>query len=492
MLQVLTENLLSKGCYYLFGLQLPLYINFFVLGLLFYWPVRKLSRFKGFKYLIILAPAVFIFIKLLRNEHFFFSDDFAHLKLISEYNYKEILNLAFRREGLWVNHHIVLGFWLFKLIFQLWGVNIFPYNLIVFVLNSANILLFYVFLNKIKRSKSSILISVIFATFYISWISNIHELLGALFLLSALISSFNYFKDKRKTSLVLAVLFYLLAIATKEITFLFGVAFLLMAAYYHFSVNKLNLKEFLKVYLPVFGVFLAYLLFVAWTFTSYFAIEGGVGYQMKLSADVFVSNLAWYFSDLMPAFNNRVLYVGALLLVFLLWDLLRKKVEVLPFVASYFLFLGPPLFFTARNASYYNYIPSIFLLAAIYLLVEKLFRFIKLRFSSNVLASVFLQIYLVVILLVGIFRVNEAFQDACFLIQNPWDNVKKDKIMHIAQEVGNSDPKVGEKINFSKEKVDELEVFWSSEILHLFLKDEMARKYRYIYKDGGILVTNEK
>src|SRR3989304_9640168 len=151
------NTLIDKFCYYSFGVKVPFYLQYAIPLIIFYDFFTRLIKNNYFRYLLIFIPPIVIFIRLLRNDPFFLSDDFAHLRLVSGNSYLEIAKDAFTKNGIWVGHRIIGAFWLFKLIFQIFGAKAEAFLAANFILHSTNVLLFYLIVQKLKKTSFAVL-----------------------------------------------------------------------------------------------------------------------------------------------------------------------------------------------------------------------------------------------------------------------------------------------------------------------------------------------
>ncbi len=476
----------TKICYYAFGLSSPLYLHYSIPLVLYYDKLKKLLEYKIFGYLLLIMPVVVMFIRIVRNDTFFLSDDFAHLAYVSTNSYLDIVNVALG-PGIWVGHHIILGFWLFKLIFDLFGTDVMAFNFVMFSLNLINTLLLYKLLNKILKSNASLLIGIIFGTFYISWISNIHEVLAGTFLLLSIIFTYDYLKKPTSKYLRLTILFYILAILTKEITFLYALIVPILMLHHQHSFKIKTKPENLKLIAIILIIFILYSVFYAKGFLYYFGIKETQSYQMEISAGIISRNIWWYLTDFAKNLNYSPVISLAFLTAFVLHDFYKKKLEVLPFVLAYFILLSPALLLVTRNAHYYNYLPSIFLLIAIYVLINNIFT--KLVLVSKGHVRKVLMVYTILIVLIGIFGIDKFLLDNCFLIQNPWGSERKlatkQLVSDLEMKLEEGGLKQGEIIKLNN--TEHLEDLLDSGVIHLLLNSKY-RNLRFIYlKDSSEL-----
>jgi len=484
------NSFISKFCYYAFGLSFPLNLLYLVPPLIFYRQLVKLFKNNYFRIFFILIPPTIIFIKLLRNDPFFLSDDFAHLNLVSNYSFLEIAKNALTR-GIWVGHRIFAAFWVFKGIFHIFGTRVEAYLFLNYLLHALNLIIFYKIIEKIKKGTFiSVFITFILGTFYLTWISNIHELMGGTFVLLTLYFWFKFLLEGKKYNWVSTV-FYLLAIFSKEITFLAVPALFLFSVFFHFNFKKLNLRKVTKGFSPLLVIFLFYSIFYASTFLGYSRLPSDAGYKMAFSLGLFLKNLLIYTSMLVPVLKSIWGRGIILLLVFLGFDLVKRKPLTTPFILSYFLFLIPPSLFANRISNYYTYIPSFFLFFALALIF---WEFSKLKVFSNKLVVV-LSIFIVAL---GIFGAGKLFMDNCFLIQFPWKKEYKGAFLSLAKRIDQMtlDGKLiaGSEIRLSEREItSDMEELYDTGTLHLFMKEKQAQNFRFIYnKERNSLIVDAK
>jgi len=474
------NNLIAKFCYYSFGVKFPFLLLYALPLLIFYDLFSRLIKNKYFKIFLVLIPPTVIFVRLLRNDPFFLSDDFAHLKLASEYSYLQIAHIALT-EGIWVGHRIFLAFWLFKAIFDLFQTNVQAYLLVNFILHIINLIVFYKILEKLKKGTFvSILVSFILGTFYLTWISNIHELLGGTFLLLGLYCWLKYLK--KELGIWFSITFYLLAIFSKEITFLMVPSLLLVSVYYHFNIKKLKTGEISKGLAPLIVLFITHLLVYARGFLSYSDLPQDGGYKIVFSLSLLTQNFTTYFSMLIPIINNSFIRLLLFVLIFVGLDVWKKKPLTTPFLASSFLFLIPPSLFANRISNYYTYLPSFFLFMGIAVFFWECSRF---KILSN---RLFVTVFLIVTLFY-VFPTNKIFMDNCFLIQFPWKKTYSEAFYSITDKLesrwlkGELTP--GKEIFLNDaEKTEDMQALYETGAVHLFLKDKKAWDLRFVYNKG--------
>jgi hypothetical protein len=421
-----------KICYYLFGVRPLIGIVIIVLWLFFANRITVLFECKILRVLFVLLPAIFIFAQIVRNQPFFFSDDFAYLAFANSTSYLGMLQVALSRPGIWVGHHMILGFWLFKFIFGIFGTNIYPFVTVIFVLNLLSVLSFYVLSGEfIKDNIIKILTSFFFGVLYLSWISNIHELLGAVFMMLSFYSFMKWIKNNWVRYGVLSIIFYILAIFSKEITFLIFPIFIVM--YLFTNKNHLKKKD-LAILIPFSLTFISYTIFFASTFLGYFSLN--TGYKMGFSLTSIFYNLSYYLNFLFSKIALSYLPILALSLVLYIYTIVRKNYFPTIFLLGFLILISPVLFFSNRVSSYYSYIPAIMLFIGFGNVVELVgndFTKIKLRRINKVVVSGIISVSMVLY----IFTLNAVVMNSCFLIIAPWPNNSRQQFLNLVLQINN-------------------------------------------------------
>lgn len=490
---------MNKICYYIFGVNLPFFVQYVLAIFIFYNPLNKLLKNKYFRVgLIFLIPTI-IFISILRNDPFFLSDDFAHIHLVTKNTYSQILTQALSPEGIWVKHRIFTAFWLFKAVFELFGTNAVAYYSLGYIFQILNVFLFYFFLNKLRPdSNIAVLISIVYSSIYFSWISNIHEIVAGTLVLSALVAWFYFLKRKKNIYLWLTVLFYLIALFTKEISFLFVPALVLVTVSYYFIVAKVDIKKTIYAFIPLFLIFVAYLVFYASGFLSYAKLPEGGGYHITFALVPIVKNMAGYFSFMIPILGAKAIRVIVFILLFIGFDIFKKKPIVTPYLLSSLVFILPPSLFDARFSGYYTYISAIFLFIGLFLIFSgisdfyKKSSFFKQKLLTRVLGS-----FLVILFVFGVFNINKTLLDNCFLIQYPWRKEYKEAFYSLVNRIDELSKKGkltnGYVISLDKnEQIGEIDLILGDGVLPPFLKDSQAKQFFYRYDPSLKTLTVEK
>jgi len=487
------KNLLNyirpRICYFSFGLKIPFYFHYLLPALVLYKHLAKLLKSKYFRLIVISIPPIIVLIRLLRNDSFFLSDDFAHLYFVSENSFLGIIKVALSEGGIWVGHRIVTGFWLFKLIFMAFGTQIEPYLFAIFIFNLLNVLLLYLILGKIKKgSLFSVLSAFIFGTFYLSWISNIHEIVAGTFLLLGLYFWFVWLSSRKARTYWLVLVFYLLAISTKEISFLFPVALTAVSVFYHYYISRINLKKLAVFMAPFFLVLLLYSSTLTSGFLGYFSLSSGDGYSMSFSPEVILKNLLHYTTNILPIINSSIPGLAIFFTSFVLFDLWKKKPIITPFLFSYLIFLGPPLLFGGRQAPYYSYIASLFLFIGFFVFLKEIYSFLRRFFKKKSFLVKVFTIYFVLFVAYGIFGVDKFLLDNCFLIQFPWENRRKTTFSYLTKRLDKlfdaGEIQEDTKIRLEeKEAIPEIRFIINSNVFHLFLNRKGKQDYRFSYNE---------
>lgn len=396
--------MLQKTCYYLFD------IKFFYLILLFgtfifYKYIAKLINKKLVRVILISIPSIFLFTKIILNSPSFLSDDYAHLDLVSQNSFSQIFKMAMNPVGIWVGHRFFFGLWLFKAIYSFWGSSVIPYYVAIFILNLGNVWLFYQLISRRLTKLSSVMFAFVYGFFYLSWISNIHELLAGVFLLTNLNFFIKWLDTSNRKYFFAAVLFYTLSLFTKEIAFLS--VFPMLGFYFIKQIKEKNKRNKKEIYILI-SIFIIYTAFYALGFLNYFHTTGG-GYEMKISLPIIIYNLKFYLEQIFPIGVISLIIVA---LIFIL-EIGTKDYFGLFNYLSYFVFLLPVLFFVDHRAPYYNYLPLVFLLSSIGSLTDKLIR------KNNVPNKKIIFTFIIILMFFSL-RMDKKLMDNCFLIMFPW------------------------------------------------------------------------
>lgn len=441
--------------------------------------IKKLLENKLLNLLFIFSPSVLIFIRILRNNPFFQFDDFSHLEFVYTHGYWEMLPIILSKAGIWVGHHIVFGFWLFKAIFDLFGTNIIPFIAVVFLLNLTVTLGLYLLSGEyIKNNLIRALISFFFGFFYLSWISNIHELLGASFLVYGLFTFTKWVKKRDLKYGAWTIVLYVFAIFSKEITFL---SFPVMLVLYWYLKNGRLRKSDLKILIPFLIIFILYCLFFASTFLGYFGLSSG--YKMTFNLSTLSKNLSYYLEIIMPAISQYYLLAVLVLAGIYLTAIYKKIYLSLIFLAAFFIQILPALFFADRTAPYYAYVPSIFLFLSLGIVADSV------KIKNKVMIAA-----LLILIALFVFDIGKIVKYNLYLIVHPWPNRERDQFLSLVSDVKKSEQKNEDMAEFKLEdKSKEIILTHGVEVLKPFLPLKTAETYVYtIDNTNSVLVVAKK
>jgi hypothetical protein len=481
---------MNKICYYLFGINPLLYIYLTLPAIIFYDRLVKLLGNKYFRIFLLLILPTIIFIQIFRNDPFFYSDDLAMLGVVYKSSYWDIARLTLSGPGIWVGHRYVLGLWVLKTIYVLFGANITPYILSLYLLNVLAVILFYIFMQKLVKIKTlSLFISIVFSGFYLWTISTIYELMAGIFILLIILFWLRWLSDKRKKWAILSLTSYILAILSKEIAFLFIPALFVLTISINNFLTKVNFKKSFLPFPFFLTVFIIYGVFFTGSFYRYFSITQGTGYSMSLTLGNIRSNLVYYTSSLFPFLLGKSPLVFLFLLIFPILDFFKKKMVYTPFLFTYLGLIAPPLLFNARVGTYYAYIPSMFLYAAFGLLLKDLWERAKPTFGKNQKKALrYMVLPLAIFFLLFGFGIQRLLLDNCFLIQYPWNKLYKAPFYSLVKRVDDGfklgQIKNGDTIALSREEnTPETESVFYNDAFAAFLTDDKAQRANYTYDD---------
>lgn len=491
------SNLSGKICYLVFGVKIPLYLQYSLPLLLLYNLASRLIKNRYFRMIVILTPPIIIFVRLLRNDPFFLSDDFAHLSLVNQNSYLDIARMALTSGGIWVGHRIIGAFWLFKAIFQLFGVKTEAFITANFILHSANVLLFYLILQRLKKTSFAVLTAFIVGSFYLSWISNMHEIMGATFALLSTLFWVMWLSGQKKAYL-LAIVFYVMAIFTKEITFVLPIPLATLSFFYNHNISHLNARKISKYLIQFFIIFFIYLFTYGAGFLNYRNLPSQDSYKIGLNLSAIGENSLFYGGYIFPIFKTSLAALIVLFSSFTLFDLIKRKPIMTPFLISFFSFLGPALLFEKRASYYYSYIATFFLFIGLTFLLTELSNSIKIYLKERPkIWEKIANIYFILFLVIGVFKANKLLMDNCFLIQYPWKNENKRQLIKVAARIEDliDEEKVerGSEIILKKDEITpEMELVYEGQLLPLFMESGEGKKIELIFnKDRGSFLVEE-
>lgn len=488
---------MDRICYLVFGVKIPFYLQYALPLLVLYNFLSRLISNKYFRVFLILVPPAVIIVRLLRNDPFFLSDDFAHLRLVNENSYLDLARMAFSGGGIWVGHRIIGAFWLFKAIFQLFGVKTEAFIAANFILHSANVLLFYLITQKLKKTSVTILTAFILGSFYLTWISNMHEIMGATFALLTTLFWVKWLSGQKKAYL-LAIVFYIMAIFTKEITFLLPISLGFITVFYNYHATQIEKDKIVRHLIPFAAIFLVYLFTYGASFLNYRTLPSQDSYKIGINLASIAENLRFYGGYTFPIAKSSLIALVLIFSSFIIFDLAKKIPIMIPFLISFFSFLGPALLFEKRVSYYYSYIATFFLFIGLTFFLDEAHSVVKnlLKNRPKFWLKIF-NIYLVLFLTIAVFRVDKALMDNCFLIQYPWKNEHKTLITRIAARIeeliGKGVIEEGTEIALANdEATPEMELVYEGQLLPLFMESGEGKKIELIFnKDKSSLLVEE-
>jgi len=171
---------------------------------------------------------------------------------------------------------------------------------------------------------------------------------------------------------------------------------------------------------------------------------------------------------------------------------------MIPFLISFFAFLGPALLFEKRVSNYYSYIATFFLFMGLTFFIEEAHSLVKdlLKNKPKIWLNIF-NVYLVLFLALAVFKVDKILMDNCFLIQYPWKNEHKILTKKIAARleplISQGEIKAGSEITLAEDELTpEMELVYESNTISYFMENPEARNFRLIYyKERKSLLVEE-
>ena len=260
----------------------------------------------------------------------------------------------------------------FKVMYGLFGMNPAPYHWISLVVHLANVFLVYRLLIIFKiETEIALIATAIFALHagfvdVVGWISCIQQLMALMFVIVALIAGINGYRSRRTIPIVLAVIAYLLALASMEQVVGLPLVFALFV-FLESDKNTIGKRftEAIKTALPLLLIMTAYLVF----FIARKGVPQSGPYEFHFGANI-VANLLTYLdwvlniSVLMPYrvnANETGLTIGHLvLLLIVVYNLARGRKKIVVFSLVYYLTTILPVLFLDKHTFYlHNYIPAV-------------------------------------------------------------------------------------------------------------------------------------
>ena len=414
------EKLVTNFCYIFFGSKTLFVISvFFLILLLVFFLARKFRNRDILLFIISVSPAFLFALRLILTDYFL-SDDFDHFVISQKFSYYDIFTKGVLADNLWGFHRLFIGFWLFKLVYSVFATNYTAYvfmNLTLHVLNSYLILLLLG--NITKNTYVKYLALFIFSSFYLTWISNVHELIAGFWFLLAFISLLRFSligKSNTNTFLLISIVSYVLGIYSKEVVFVLPICFILFSLFYKNAVRHIDLKK-LKVKLRLFfGIFAVYLIVFIRDFLKFSDFSKGSGYDPIYKLNSVIGHSAFYLTDRIPVFTG-ILGLTFFILLLIIYDIYKRKPILTPLFTAYVVLLFPVLLLS-KSTSYYNYIPHIFLIFIFTYLFDAIYKHIRTKIKSINLLY-FVSLIFISVIIVIVFKINLSIQKNCFLIQNP-------------------------------------------------------------------------
>jgi len=285
------------------------------------------------------------FVYALRTNAYFSIDDFFEIAYFRNHTILEFIP-DFIIHGDMNEFTRIVGFVAFAFLQNVFGINHFAFDVAMFLTNSINlVLLFFVVRKLTKNDFVSFFVSVIFNKNYLFYYSNIHENLLATFCILT-IFFFLYYPKK----FYLSVISFTLALFSKETAVTVPLVLLSISLFHKLDRKKIF---YLLLMSAAFGIYAGY----------FFVTK-------KILGDNFVYAPAARIIDLFRGYLFFVDYKIILLMVGL--SVYYKKYVYLPLLATVFITLTPAAMLVNRREIYYIYMPFLYLMIYLGMLLPKL------------------------------------------------------------------------------------------------------------------------
>lgn len=387
--------------------------------------------------LIFLSLGHFVF--ALRTDNYFSTDDFNVLAYFKNNSLLDVFNFPFT--GDIFGFKKMLGYLVFGTLVKVVGTNAFWFNVLIFLLNTLNLVVLYKIVVKLtKNNLVGFLMSVILNKYYLFYFSNVHEYLVVLF---SLLTIYLFITKPDKWYYFIT---YILALLSKESSFTLPLVLLTIV-----WVGKPTKNNFLILFKKLTPMFVTSVTFVFYQWFSFGENIRGVNdsYKISFSLERILKNLLM--------FIDIKLIIFALLVPFLVN---RKKYLVIFFAAL--ITLIPAGILINRNELYYVYLPISYILIYLSLVVPK---------GKSSLVAFFLVLFVV-------------FGGRLVLPRIAWTkfpNWQKQSIEKVLQRVDDNVDSQKE-IDISDINLErDARLMLESGTIDLFLSSEKSDKYDFIY-----------
>lgn len=294
--------------------------------------------------LIIILLSSLNFLFAIRTNTFFSVDDFAVLAYFKTHSIFDTFP-SFLIYGDMFGFKKVMGYIVFGLLFKTFGTNAGVFNFSLFFLQTINLILVYLISFKLSKSNpASLIVSVIFNKFYLSYYSNIHEIVLVLFSLLTIYIFLKYPKKKKYYYLT-----FIFSLFSKE-TAVFIPLILFSISFF----KKLDKKEILKMLL----ISLFYGLYQSISFINSGSLTQNNSYSTTF-------NIFSIFKNFFRLIDYK------LVIVLFLLPLVYKQTRYYPLLLTSLVVLLPASLLINRPENYYLYFPMALVLIYVSLFIAR-------------------------------------------------------------------------------------------------------------------------
>lgn len=350
------------------------------------------------------------------SKNYFLADDYNYLQISQTSSFSQIFHLL--PDSRYNDRPV--GSVLIKIMYQLFGLHYRLYHIVLLIIHLLNSFLVYLLVRQIlmdinlQESKYfPILAAAIFGIWpkslhTVSWIAAIFDIFGATLFLIVL-NLFIYRKKIKWKYFVqgLMIIFFFLALRTKEMTIIAPTLILLYELFLHLYRNPLSLRNLGNfrpsgISIILFLISIGYFLYLNFMTNQAFTLNPNEQYYFTYNPIVIVKNfiLYWYlYFDFSKVEGAQDVFVGfnvisatisfltlASLMIWSLFKAIRKNYILLFIFASLFVSLLPILPMKNFQHILYLYMPSIFfslLLATV--IIQRMNRYAKRQISQFII-----------------------------------------------------------------------------------------------------------
>jgi len=399
--------------------------------------MSKIITVKNIFVVLLFLTSLLYLIFAFRTNQYFSLDDFFVLSYLKNHTTGEMIRQFLFQGDLW-GFHKIMGYLNFRILFDLFGVNPWPYIVNNHIFQTVNvIMLFFLIDTLIGRSLKAFVFSIIFNSLYLYYFSNIHEYMVTFFCLSSILA---YVKMKNYR---LSLFLFFLGLLTKE------VALSVPLILFSLAITE---KKSLKPLVPFVYLSAGYVIFQLSFILTKLNLNPADTYSVDISIPNIINNLTFY---LKPAWLIVLVLMAVL-------SIPRKSYLIL---ACALMTLLPALILNNRQELYYLYLPLAYLCL----------------FMAMSLINFDVQMWPLYLLVFFLLGGRKLLPPIAHQIFTNWEKHSLEQVTEEMVRVIGNDPSVKEIIITVKQERD-TRMMLESGAVELFLPKEIAEGRSFVYR----------